>query len=57
MPDAMFDRPGDEGAAGEFRPGDTARAEFPRMDESVWSFAGRRLRRILIESLGLRALV
>jgi hypothetical protein len=29
------------------RAGDTTNAEWPRLDESVWQFAGRRLRRVL----------
>lgn len=29
------------------RSGDTVRAEWPRLDESVWQFSGRRIRRIL----------
>ena len=37
------------------RPGDSGRAECPRLDESVWGFAGRRLRRIVTEFLGPRA--
>lgn len=43
---------GVEHLAHHARPGDTARAECPRVDESVWAFAGRRLRRIGREFLG-----
>ncbi|MFM2056488.1 MAG: hypothetical protein RLY71_873 [Pseudomonadota bacterium] len=32
--------------------GDTARAEWPRIDDSVWQFAGRRIVRILRETIG-----
>ena len=37
-------------------PGNTAAAEWPRFDESVWRFATRRLRAILPETLGRRGL-
>lgn len=48
---------GVEHLAHHARPGDTDRAECPRVHESVWGFAGRRLRRIASEFLGRRALV
>jgi alkane 1-monooxygenase len=48
---------GVEHLAHHARPGDTARVECPRVNESVWGFAGRRLRRILAEFLGPQALV
>ncbi len=34
------------------RPGATHMAEYPRKDESVWTFAGRRMKRIAVEQLG-----
>lgn len=37
-------------------PGNTAAAEWPRVDESVWRFALRRLRVIVPETLGSRGL-
>lgn len=34
------------------RPGDTHLAEYPLKNESVWAFAGRRIKRIAVELLG-----
>jgi fatty acid desaturase len=48
---------GAEHLAHHARPGDSARAEVPRFDESVWHFSARRLRRIAVEFLGPRAAV
>jgi fatty acid desaturase len=48
---------GAEHLAHHARPGDVQRAECPRVDESMWAFAGRRLCRILSEFLGPRALL
>ena len=39
------------------RYGDTRNAEWPRVDESVWRFAGRRMRRVLVEACMLLAQV
>ncbi|MBE7416695.1 MAG: fatty acid desaturase [Ideonella sp.] len=39
------------------RYGDTQNAEWPRVDESVWQFAGRRMRRVLVEACVLFAQV
>ena len=43
---------GFEHLAHHARPGDTHLAEYPLRDESVWKFAGRRMKRIGIELLG-----
>ena len=43
---------GIEHIAHHSRPGDSDRAEVPLMAESMWAFAGRRLRRVGIEFLG-----
>ncbi len=42
---------GCEHLAHHARFGDTARAEWPRLDESVWRFAARRIRRIMGETV------
>ena len=39
------------------RYGDTQNAEWPRVDESVWQFAGRRMRRVYVEACMLLAQV
>lgn len=43
---------GSEHLAHHARPGDTHLAEYARKDESVWTFAGRRMKRIAVELLG-----
>lgn len=46
---------GSEHLAHHARPGDTQLAEYPLKDESVWTFAGRRMKRIAVELLGPEA--
>ncbi len=43
---------GSEHLAHHARPGDTHLAEYPFKEESVWTFAGRRMKRIAVELLG-----
>lgn len=43
---------GSEHLAHHARPGDTHLAEYPLEDESVWTFAGRRAKRIAVDLLG-----
>lgn len=42
---------GSEHLAHHARPGDTHLAEYPLKDESVWTFSGRRIKRIVVELL------
>lgn len=46
---------GSEHLAHHARPGDTRLAEYPLKDESVWTFAGRRMKRIAAELFGANA--
>lgn len=46
---------GSEHLAHHARPGDTHLAEYPLKDESVWAFAGRRMKRIAVELFGAGA--
>ena len=46
---------GSEHLAHHARPGDTHLAEYPLKNESVWTFAGRRMKRMAVELLGPEA--
>jgi len=39
------------------RAGDTSGAEWPRVGESVWRFAGRRARRVFVDAYGARSAI